>query len=721
MASTPLLGLSLPADGTTNWGTLVNTSITALLDSAVAGTTTLTTDADVTLSATTEAANESRQAIILWKPLTGTVTRNITAPAQSKTYVVINATGGTQSIVFRGAGLPPTTGVTIPAGKAYMLAWNGADFITTGVTTVNLATDVTGTLGVGNGGTGQTTYTDGQLLIGNSTGNTLTKATLTGGTGVTITNGAGAITINGTTYGTATTTVNGLIKLGDGTVQTTAANTVSADANRTYAIQLNGSGQAVVNVPWTSGSGGVSSISFASTGLTPSTATTGAVTVGGTLGVGNGGTNLSSYTTNAVLYASGTNVLANSSNFVFNGTQVGILNSSPAATLDVGGSSIIGSTSSGSGITIFRRSTIPTSGSTFASLNFASTTDASTLQTASAIIARATEAWSGSGSGSSLVFRTSTNGVVGPSDKMILGDNGDLSVTGAITSNSVPVVTTTGTQTLSNKTFNTLEIASGYQVTWDSGGASDPYQKYTTQTIFGISTGVMEFVSPGTQYLYARAGTAGAAGLWLAASSGGSGQIGTATNYNLNFYRNQNLYQTFDANGVVLAAGRNLGVGGTTPSTSGAGITFPATQSASSDVNTLDDYEEGTFTPTVYGTTTAGVGTYNAYGQVGNYVKIGNMVKVQIRLSWSAHTGTGDMAIQGLPFNSPSVIGANDAVALTCSGITLTANNVMTADKLPYGAVIQLRQYPAGGGTEANVPIDTSGSIQISCVYLTNT
>jgi hypothetical protein len=46
-----------------------------------------------------------------------------------------------------------------------------------------------------NGGTGQTTYTDGQLLIGNTTGNTLAKATLTAGTGITITNGSGAITI----------------------------------------------------------------------------------------------------------------------------------------------------------------------------------------------------------------------------------------------------------------------------------------------------------------------------------------------------------------------------------------------------------------------------------------------------------------------------------------------------------------------------------------------
>jgi hypothetical protein len=52
------------------------------------------------------------------------------------------------------------------------------------------------TVAVNKGGTGQTSYTDGQLLIGNTTGNTLAKATLTAGTNVTITNGPGTITIN---------------------------------------------------------------------------------------------------------------------------------------------------------------------------------------------------------------------------------------------------------------------------------------------------------------------------------------------------------------------------------------------------------------------------------------------------------------------------------------------------------------------------------------------
>jgi hypothetical protein len=60
---------------------------------------------------------------------------------------------------------------------------------------VSLTLAWAGQLAVSRGGTGQSSFTDGQLLIGNSTGNTLTKATLTQGPGISITNAAGAITI----------------------------------------------------------------------------------------------------------------------------------------------------------------------------------------------------------------------------------------------------------------------------------------------------------------------------------------------------------------------------------------------------------------------------------------------------------------------------------------------------------------------------------------------
>jgi hypothetical protein len=129
-----------------------------LLDTAVAGTTSITTDADITLTTTTGASNQARQAIILWNPASGTTTRNITAPAQSKIYTVINASGGTQSIVIRGAG--PTTGVTVAKGESATVAWNGSDFVK-----------------VGSSG-GAITFTDltvtGNTILGDAAADTLT-------------------------------------------------------------------------------------------------------------------------------------------------------------------------------------------------------------------------------------------------------------------------------------------------------------------------------------------------------------------------------------------------------------------------------------------------------------------------------------------------------------------------------------------------------------------
>jgi len=209
MASTPLLGLALPVTGSLSgtWGTTVNNSITSLLDSAVAGTTTLSTDADVTLTTTVDAANTSRQAIIL---CTGarTAIKTITAPAQSKTYIVINATTGSpaQSIQFVGSG--PTTGVTVPNGYKVLIAWNGSDFVKVASSVINLASEVTGTLPVANGGTGLSAGTSGGVLYYSAAGTLASSAALTantlligGGAGAapsTTTTGAGVLTFLGT-------------------------------------------------------------------------------------------------------------------------------------------------------------------------------------------------------------------------------------------------------------------------------------------------------------------------------------------------------------------------------------------------------------------------------------------------------------------------------------------------------------------------------------------
>ena len=96
---------------------------------------------------------------------------------------------------------------------------------------------------------------------------------------------------------------------------------------------------------------------------------------------------------------------------------------------------------------------------------------------------------------------------------------------------------------------------------------------------------------------------------------------------------------------------------------SASGITFPATQSASSNANTLDDYEEGTWTPSV-----GGSATYNAQ-QNGWYVKIGKLVVVSFDISINT-IGTGNtQLVGGLPFS------ANDGgVTNEGSGVSYWAN-----------------------------------------------
>ena len=106
-----------------------------------------------------------------------------------------------------------------------------------------------------------------------------------------------------------------------------------------------------------------------------------------------------------------------------------------------------------------------------------------------------------------------------------------------------------------------------------------------------------------------------------------------------------------DATGTVVASG-------TTPSLNG--IAFPATAVPSADANTLDDYEEGTFTPTAFGATTAGTTTYTL--QQGTYTKIGRQVTLSVRLSYSGLTGTGELTFGGFPFTS-----ANDSMEYLCA------------------------------------------------------
>jgi hypothetical protein len=259
MANTSLIGLTLPVQGTLSgsWGNTVNNAISQIIDVAVAGTQTITTDADINLAVTTGTdsstgltANSSQYAVLL---CTGarTALRFINTPKQSKTYVVINDTTGGYAVTVRGGPSTPTTGVTVAAGTRAIIAWNGSDFVNVGggsaggsntqvqfnssgsfggsanltfdgtTLTANDLIDSsltaskpvftngtknlvsTGTLGVDQGGTSLTTLTANNVILGNGTSAPLFVAPSTAGN---------VLTSDGTTWASTAPAASGATK-----------------------------------------------------------------------------------------------------------------------------------------------------------------------------------------------------------------------------------------------------------------------------------------------------------------------------------------------------------------------------------------------------------------------------------------------------------------------------------------------------------------------------
>jgi hypothetical protein len=154
---------------------------------------------------------------------------------------------------------------------------------------------------------------------------------------------------------------------------------------------------------------------------------------------------------------------------------------------------------------------------------------------------------------------------------------------------------------------------------------------------------------PNESYLFASApsGANKTGNLVLATDS-------TGTANNIQFY-NGGFNKAKGAQSATISV-NGLGLGSAVAS-SGVGIAFPATQNPSSDANTLDDYEEGTWTPVM----TAATGTITSQTTSGNYIKVGRLVTITFNAQLLTGTATAISQLTGLPFviSTTTPIGAS--------------------------------------------------------------
>lgn len=152
--------------------------------------------------------------------------------------------------------------------------------------------------------------------------------------------------------------------------------------------------------------------------------------------------------------------------------------------------------------------------------------------------------------------------------------------------------------------------------------------------------------------------------------------------------------------------------------TAAKGIDFSANTGAAGKTSSLLNwYEEGTFTPTIEGSSTAGTASYTV--QTGAYTRIGRLVYFQIYLVWASGTGTGDLRVGGIPFNSASSsLAFGGAYAPLFTTVALTASNYSVGAYILSGnSKLVFLQTPVGGGAASNVAYDAAGEMMLIGQY----
>jgi hypothetical protein len=569
----------------------------------------------------------------------------------------------------------------------------------------------------------------------------------------------------------------------------------------------------------------VTTFSAGTTGFTPSSATSGAITLAGTLATTNGGTGLTSFTANGVVYASSTSALATGSALQFNGTNLGIGGNPLSTGIDTGSTNLFsvapnsnfgaalttvadsvgrnyaysdatktykGFLDIGSaGINFGSSSSIPvnfyTSGSTRMILDASGNLGlgvAPSAWSSSFGVIQGYSGWSISGDG------TNSNSVDFLSNAYRSGSNtytylanssatryqqkagahvwyNAPSTTGTVTWNQAMTLTVAGTLVVGDTTGNgKLSVRdssaalqeiyttagtnyAALQIMNNSGGiyvgkdnsagsffgtntayASCLYSYGAFPLVFFTnaaermrltSTGNLDLATAGAVFTTNR-GAYNQQTKFYTDSATGSGAQYETTNPSVNANYYPHIFKGTNNVPTTVEYGRfnqfGLGLGGASP-TSGTGITFPATQSASSDANTLDDYEEGTFAATFL--SDGGSVTTSATIRYGFYTKIGRQVTVCCNVQASAVSSpTGDVYIQGLPFAASSATGYVASAAVAGYGFKVTAVEQLNGQIGASLSLITLNRYNAGSQYTISGDIQATSSVVVTATYFTS-
>ncbi len=321
-AYTPSLRLTLPVTGTEDgtWGDTVNNGITSLTDVSIAGTAAVVQGdvANYTLTNNSGATDEARN---MFLNITGALSaaRNVVCPTVSKLYFVKNGTTGGFAVTLKTSG---GSGISVPSGAIMALYCDGTNVLD--------AVTYLSAVKVGGLTASQTVFTDASKnLVSNA---------ITGTGNVVMSTSPTLVTPN---LGTPSTLVGTNIT---GTAASFTAGTVTTNANLTGAVTSVGNATSLgsftsanLATALTDETGtGVAVFATSPTLVTPALGTPSAVVltsgtglplttgVTGTLPVANGGTNLTAFTANGVMYASSTGALATDSVLAFDGAQLSV-------------------------------------------------------------------------------------------------------------------------------------------------------------------------------------------------------------------------------------------------------------------------------------------------------------------------------------------------------------------------------------------------------------